>query len=198
MIIKHLPLFVLTSLITLSCNTSPVKTSNNTAATNTASANNSGASAANSSIKSILNAHNTVRKSEGVTPLKWSNSLASYAQEWANHLKSTKNCGMQHRPQTSKYGENLFGASAFKWSDGRVEVQKIGSQKVVDSWASEEANYTHSSNSCKPGKVCGHYTQVVWKKSTEVGCAKAVCGNKSQVWVCNYNPPGNFAGQRPF
>jgi len=176
----------------LSCNTASVRASNEqpTKNTNTPST--------DSNVKSILGAHNAVRKSVGVPDLRWSNNLATYAQEWANHLKSTKGCGLQHRPQTSKYGENLFNASAIKWSDGSVEQQKTTPKQVVDSWASEKANYKHASNSCQSGKVCGHYTQVVWKRSTEVGCAKAVCANKSQVWVCNYNPPGNFSGQSPF
>jgi pathogenesis-related protein 1 len=39
---------------------------------------------------------------------------------------------------------------------------------------------------------------VVWKNTTEVGCAMAVCPDFIQVWVCSYNPPGNVSGQKPF
>jgi pathogenesis-related protein 1 len=46
--------------------------------------------------------------------------------------------------------------------------------------------------------LCGHYTQVVWKNSMEVGGGMAICDNKSQVWVCNYNPPGNVEGEKPY
>ena len=140
----------------------------------------------------ILNSHNELRKktSASIPDLVWSEEIASYAQEWANHLSKTKNCGLEHRKganRVKRYGENLFamyGASA----DGK---------KVTEDWYSEIADYTYSSNSCKSGKVCGHYTQVIWAKSTELGCGMAKC-KRGEVWVCNYNPPGNFVGQKPY
>jgi pathogenesis-related protein 1 len=46
--------------------------------------------------------------------------------------------------------------------------------------------------------MCGHYTQVVWKDSKEVGCAAYQCDDKSQVWVCQYKPAGNYVDQKPF
>ena len=71
---------------------------------------------------------------------------------------------------------------------------------------SEAADYSSATNKCAPGKVCGHYTQVVWRNTTHVGCATAICTKNSpfgaqfptwQLWVCNYTPPGNFVG-KPF
>ena len=41
----------------------------------------------------------------------------------------------------------------------------------------------------------GHFTQVVWKSSTELGCGISVDSNNRIVGVCNYNPPGNYMGQ---
>ena len=41
----------------------------------------------------------------------------------------------------------------------------------------------------------GHYTQMVWKDSTEIGAGKAVIRTGDQKGslfvVCNYNPRGN-------
>ena len=109
---------------------------------------------------------------------------------------------MQHRSAANatqqKYGENLYWASARRWSDGTVEVQQVSPEKVVLSWASEKKNYSLTSNSCQNGKICGHYTQIVWKQSKIVGCGRAFCEDKSQVWVCNYHPPGNVVGQSPY
>jgi pathogenesis-related protein 1 len=68
----------------------------------------------------------------------------------------------------------------------------------VDAWGSEKKDYNRASNTCARGKMCGHYTQVVWRTTTDIGCARAVCSDQSQVWVCNYAPPGNWRGQRPF
>jgi pathogenesis-related protein 1 len=38
---------------------------------------------------------------------------------------------------------------------------------------------------------------MVWKNTTEVGCAAIEC-NGMTLWVCNYNPPGNYRGQKPY
>ena len=95
-----------------------------------------------------------------------------------------------------EHGENLYQAGPMTGSDGSMAVQKIAAQNVVDSWGSEMKNYDYAGNSCHG--VCGHYTQVVWKSTTEVGCGTAVCGNKAQIWVCRYAPSGNMAGQRPY
>ena len=148
-------------------------------------------------------AHNKVRVAHGLNPLRWSDSLAGYAQEWANHLAYTNNCNMRHRPQTEgrfkqQHGENLWWASPRVWSDGITEVQNISIARVVKDWADEKPFYNYRANTCKAGEQCGHYTQIVWRETTEVGCAYQQCTDKSQLWVCNYNPPGNYIGERPY
>ena len=143
---------------------------------------------------SMVAAHNKWRSEVGVPDIKWSDTLAKTAQAWADKLKR-KGCTLKHS-QSSGYGENLYEASPITWSDGTKEVQSVTPQKVVDSWAKEKRNYNHDKNSCSG--VCGHYTQVVWKNTKEVGCGMAICKDKSQVWVCNYNPPGNFIGEKPY
>lgn len=145
-----------------------------------------------------LDAHNKVRRAHGLSDLTWSASLASYAQEWANHLASTNNCHMRHRPSGSPHGENLWWASPRRWSNGLRELQEIDIQRVVKDWADEKQFYNYQNNSCKRGEQCGHYTQIVWKETTQVGCAYQQCGDLSQLWVCNYNPPGNYIGERPY
>ena len=44
---------------------------------------------------------------------------------------------------------------------------------------------------------CGHYTQVVWANTLSVGCGVAVCPTGTIV-VCNYAPPGNYVGEKPY
>jgi len=132
----------------------------------------------------IVAAHNAERAKVGVAPLAWSAEVAAYAQEWADSLK-TQNCAMQHRSE-HRYGENLA------WGGG------LTPDRVVSMWSAESAHYHYASNACQAGQTCGHYTQVVWRTSNQLGCGMARCANGSDIWVCNYNPPGNYIGQKPY
>jgi len=69
---------------------------------------------------------------------------------------------------------------------------------LVQRWAAERADYDYAAGVCRVGKVCGHWTQVVWNNTRELGCGVAVCPDNGQIWVCHYNPPGNFIGERPY
>jgi uncharacterized protein YkwD len=130
----------------------------------------------------MLAAHNAVRATVKTAPLVWSDKLAASAQEWADRLIAQRT--FVHRPK-SKFGENLF----------QIEGAKSKPEDVVKRWAAEAANYDHKSNHCRG--ECGHYTQIVWHDTKEVGCAVAGRGTR-EVWVCEYNPPGNYVGQRPY
>ena len=149
--------------------------------------------------EAMVTAHNQARKTVGVPPLSYSPELAVSAQAWANELMQNNQCKMRHSKPDGKYGENLYWASAVQWSDGKRELQQAFPQKVVSSWANERADYDYKTNSCIAGKMCGHYTQVVWNTTTTVGCAVAVCADsKEQVWVCQYQPAGNWIGKKPY
>jgi pathogenesis-related protein 1 len=139
----------------------------------------------------MVAAHNRWRGEVGVPGLKWSEKLEGIAQQWADHLAAS-NCTTEH----SGPGENIYKAGAMAWPDGRREVWAVTSQQVVDFWGNESNQWDNATGRCSG--VCGHYTQVVWKGSTEVGCGMAVCGNKAQIWVCNYSPAGNVVGQKPY
>lgn len=134
-------------------------------------------------------AHNRVRARLKIAPLEWSPELARFAQKWADKL-ARKGCDLQHRPRTGpdaqRYGENIFAISgAPATPDG-----------VVDAWAAEVKFYNAKTNRCKG--VCGHYTQVVWRDSKRLGCGMATCDDDIEVWVCNYDPRGNWNGERPY
>ena len=128
-------------------------------------------------------AHNAARSDVGVAGLTWSPQLAGYAQQWADHLAADNNCSLQHR-QGDSYGENMF------WT-----TTPRSAAYVVSQWTAEKAQYDHDTHSCDG--VCNHYTQVVWSATTTLGCGMATCG-QTQVWVCNYDPQGNYVGQTPY
>jgi len=148
--------------------------------------------------KEMVKVHNQYRSDVGISSkVTWSKKLEKMAQNYANKLKNEKSCNMIHS-QTKGVGENLYWASPLQYSTGETKVQQITSKHVVDAWGSEKADYNYSKNSCTKGKMCGHYTQMVWESSIEIGCAKAVCADNSQVWVCNYYPAGNYIGEKPY
>jgi pathogenesis-related protein 1 len=132
--------------------------------------------------REMLYAHNAVRALVGDPPLSWSPRLAAAAQDWAQRLISADS--FMHRPR-DPYGENLYtisGGAATPW-------------QVVQSWAAEVQSYDVRSDTCS--SVCGHYTQIVWRATRSLGCA--VAGDPERaVWVCEYDPPGNIVGDRPY
>ncbi|MBF0120084.1 MAG: hypothetical protein HQK79_14720 [Desulfobacterales bacterium] len=141
-------------------------------------------------VKDLLNIHNKIRADVGVEPLKWSSKIADYAQEWANYLAKT-GCKMEHRStlrQNKKnYGENLFMGTAGHY----------GVFDAVKSWEEEKKDYKGETLNNSNWYVSGHYTQIVWKATKELGCSKTLCNGKIIV-VCNYDPPGNYLGQKAY
>lgn len=132
--------------------------------------------------QAFLDAHNKLRAGVGLAPLRWSESLASHAQDWADTLLARRE--FSHRPE-SPYGENLF----------EITGATASAAAVVAVWASESRNYDHRTDTCR-GR-CGHYTQLVWRDTLRLGCAVAR-GDGREVYVCYYDPPGNRVGERPF
>lgn len=137
-----------------------------------------------SEIALLLERHNFWRSEVGVTDIKYSNELAEVANSWAIEIKKQ---GCVFKRSENAYGENMF--------KGTVGETTIGD--AVDSWGAEKQYYDIKKNKCESDEICGHYTQIVWKNTTDIGCAKTICDG-SVIWICNYNPPGNYVGQKPF
>jgi pathogenesis-related protein 1 len=136
-------------------------------------------------IQAITAYHAKVRADVGVGPMKWSAPLAAYAQEWADHLAATA-CRMVHRTE-HRYGENLFQGTAGFYT--AVDAAKA--------WETEKKDYPGGALTESTWHPAGHYTQMVWRDTTALGCGEATC-NKTLIVACNYDPPGNFIGRRPY
>jgi pathogenesis-related protein 1 len=141
-------------------------------------------------------AHNAVRAEVGVPPLAWDEQLAAIAATWAAQcIDREAPAGLiDHNPgRSSGYptyvGENIYGAGAGATGTAAVQL-----------WASEKAYYHRDTNLCDANRVCGHYTQVVWRSTTKVGCALHDCPGLAygSSVVCNYAPGGNVGGQPPY
>jgi pathogenesis-related protein 1 len=142
----------------------------------------------------MLEAHNDWRRVVDVPLLVWSAELERAAQQVADQL-AAGTCELKHSGRR-KYGENLHKSGALKWTDGHVEHSPESPAQIVAAWGSEADSYRWADNACSG--VCGHYTQVVWKDTKAVGCARARCGNKEDIAACLYDPAGNVRGKRPF
>ena len=136
-------------------------------------------------MEGMIAAHNSVRAGVGVPDLVWDDMLAEIAAEWSARL-AMDGCILEH-DYSSPYGENLY------WSS----FESTPAQ-VVDAWASEVVYYDYDANTCEDGEMCGHYTQLVWSTTERVGCAMTVCADGSEIWMCDYDPPGNYVGEWPY
>jgi len=159
----------------------------------------------NAVAQDMIDAHNSVRRSldEPEPDVSWSEELAAYATDWAAEL--ARGCaGIRHREQ-DRYGENI----AMRGSS-RV-TRAFSPEEVVAGWAAESACWEfgtiNGSERCDSACVgglnsngCGHYTQLVWRDTERVGCGLSTCENgyDYEIWVCNYDPPGNFIGEAPY
>ena len=106
---------------------------------------------------------------------------------------------IRDRSQNQKrIGENLLRLEPVRISDGSTGAEVVDENKIVLDWVQQGTEFNYDENKCGSGKSCDNYTQVVWRDSQVMGCAAASCADKSQIWVCNYDPPGNFVGQKPY
>lgn len=136
----------------------------------------------------FLYAHNAMRRAKSEPPLTWDYELEKYAQWWAGQRKS--DCELMHSfPEDDfELGENIFWGGGSAWSP----------TDAVKAWIDEEKYYDYASNSCESGQMCGHYTQIVWRDTKRIGCARMVCEDGDVFITCNYYPPGNYEGKRPY
>ncbi|XVF61937.1 hypothetical protein PTKIN_Ptkin08bG0175600 [Pterospermum kingtungense] len=136
--------------------------------------------------REFLDAHNQARAAVGVGPLKWSNQLSNATDHLARYQSNRMGC------QFANLTGYQYGANQV-WSSGIMTPKE-----AVDTWVKEKNYYDYANNSCAPNRQCGLYTQVVWKNTSELGCAQASCKNQVTLTICFYNPPGNYVGERPY
>lgn len=126
-----------------------------------------------------IEAHNRLRARHCAPPLAWSPKLAQVAQKWANTLRD-KGCAFGH--SGGNYGENLAAGT----------IGTLDAESVVKMWYDEIAHYKFPDGGFSP--ETGHFTQVVWRGTSQLGCGRSLC-KTMEIWVCEYDRPGNWEGQ---
>ncbi|KAG0075758.1 hypothetical protein BGZ90_009521 [Linnemannia elongata] len=119
-------------------------------------------------IQGILDHHNYYRSLHGAPALTWNWEAANFGENWLQY------CAFQH--SRDKFGENL----AAGYSDFPAAIK---------GWYDEVSKYNFNTPGFASGT--GHFTQVVWKGTKSVGCAKRACPRWT-IYICNYDPPGNI------
>lgn len=154
--------------------TTPTTTAATTSATSTATSGPSGDFESD-----ILKAHNDKRALHGVQLLSWDATLAQYAANYAANSFSCDNVQLVH--SGGPYGENLAAGL-------------VGGYDPVNAWYDEISQYNYNN----PGfsEATGHFTQLVWKDTSKVGCAMVKCNNIwRQYTICEYSDSrGNIVG----
>lgn len=145
------------------------------------------------SATAFLRAHNAVRASVGASlpVLQWSIDLGGAARAWADQCT--------WGPDPALAGANL--GQNLAWAPIGTTPPKA----VVDAWAAEAASYDPAANTCSAA-TCAHYTQIVWRATTSLGCGIAACpgpapDGSAGEWeyaVCAYSPRGNVEGEKPY
>jgi hypothetical protein len=137
-------------------------------------------------MRTIFEAHNTLRAANGIPPLRWDQELVAGAQAWANQLARTGRLGHAPREGRGKVRENV--------SQGMIGWN---ARQMIGNWLKEEKKF-------KPGiypdvsttglwEDVSHYTQMLWADTIGVGCGLAA-GSGYQWLVCRYSPGGNKDG----
>jgi len=137
----------------------------------------------------VLAAHNRARQSQGIPPLRWDPALAAGAERWAASL--ARRGAFEHSDSGGAFGENLWAGTPGAYTP----------EYMVGRWVEEKRLFRagHFPNNSATGNwlQVGHYTQLMWRATTAVGCA-LVKGARSDVLVCRYAPAGNVIGEVPF
>ena len=137
----------------------------------------------------LLAAHNRERALVGVPALRWDPELARAAASYGPALAAAGR--LIHSPRAGRptQSENLWMGPRGIYSP----------EQMVGYWAEEKTQF-------RPGLFpdisltgnwfdVSHYTQMIWRGTTHVGCA-VHAGGRSEYLICRYSPRGNRDGVR--
>lgn len=137
----------------------------------------------------LLAAQNRERALMAVPPLAWDETLAKGAAQWAKHLSRTGR--FEHSPDApdaTPEGENIWGGTPGYYLP----------ENMIGLWTAEKRLFRAGvfPNASRTARVedVSHYTQMIWRRTTHVGCASSTAGAE-EVLVCRYSTAGNVIGE---
>ncbi len=140
--------------------------------------------------RAMMTMHNAARASARVPELVWDEALARDALGYAQELARRNLFEHSKQPRGNPpQGENL-------WTGTRGAYRY---DEMAQHWIDEQRHFVNGPipNISKTGKFAdvGHYSQIVWRTTTRVGCGFA-SNRDDDYLVCRYTPSGNVFGQR--
>ena len=148
----------------------------------------------------IVQHHNTLRgqvqpPAANMQTMVWDDALEVIARDWSVQCQGSvilKHNDQRASTYTGSVGENIYGTTG--------QITDVNLNGAINLWFNEYVDYDFETNRCANGKVCGHYTQLVWASSNKIGCAITQCSNIQYggTLICNYAPSGNWNGQKPY
>ena len=140
-------------------------------------------------VRAALAAHNDLRELVSAPPLTWSPRLAGQARRYAQRLAQQ---GCQLRHASVPEGENLYAM----WGSPEF-MPALPFEAASLAWGAEKPHYHGQPIGRGRFEAYGHYTQMIWKDTREVGIASATGKQGCLVVVARYHPAGNVIGSRP-
>ena len=150
--------------------------------------------------KKALKIHNDAREDVGSSPLVWSSKLEKQALLYAKILARKDEKKRMKHSETND-GENMTYSYSAEIIN-KVTTPTFSKTPLADAslgWYEEISDYRYSKvKKRRVGPPIGHYTQMVWKDTRQVGMAYAISKKGSVYVVARYYPAGNFVGEYPY
>jgi pathogenesis-related protein 1 len=139
------------------------------------------------SMAGMLAAQNTARQRIGLPPLTWSPELAAKAELSASAEAAGK-CTINTVEKLARAeGVAVYWAAGLSQLGGAASVQTILPSFIVSEWSAGRPDYDLARHTCRRSGACDQYAKMVSPVARQVGCAQAICPQRSQVWICRYD-----------
>ncbi|XP_059149238.1 Golgi-associated plant pathogenesis-related protein 1-like [Physella acuta] len=137
----------------------------------------------------VVRVHNDCRRRHKAYALRLNEELCTLTQGWADKLATLPELAHSgNKYKGTRIGENI----AMKWTYNKSMYKP---QEVCDQWYSEVRNFVFGVEPTSPIVTAGHFTQMVWRNSTEIGVGRSQARDGRSIVVVSYFPPGNVVGE---
>jgi pathogenesis-related protein 1 len=133
-----------------------------------------------------VQSQNQARAAAGAPPLVWSAAREDEARAAATAIASANSCT---RTATDRAGRerdvSVYWGASMRMLDGSNAVQDLSANYIVSEWLTQKSRWDATLGCSRPGE-CDAYQRIIRPAARTVGCAVAICSDRSQIWACKY------------